>query len=327
MVSCGLNGVGRFGLHFLRYWLEHGESCGITIDYLNDPKLDLSELGNILESDAYLNFSKYDLVLHDTFISLTRGGFEHRIQFSNEPTELIPWIGLPDLFLECSGAIAQDYEQLLALATNNTKRVIVSQTSWVADQTIIFGFNHETLHENSRVISYGSCTVNAFVPLASWVNDRFGVSGAEVNIIHNVPRYQLERYRTPKRRFCTLEKSGPRLLDFIAYDNFRVNYTLIPYTGPSSINVRFQIREKGIEANFFFDELNQALEVGPLKSLYGCCAADSGPDGVKFSRYSAEFIRDESVSNNTGLHLYGYFDNENSCNRFFDLVNFICEAM
>ena len=54
---------------------------------------------------------------------------------------------------------------------------------------------------------------------------------SDVNVIHNIQHFRLEDNQTLIRKFCTLEKSGANLLDYINANNFTVNYTVITYSG------------------------------------------------------------------------------------------------
>ena len=42
--SSGLNGFGRFSLHFFKQWLDKYEKSNFTINYINDEKLSIKEI-------------------------------------------------------------------------------------------------------------------------------------------------------------------------------------------------------------------------------------------------------------------------------------------
>ena len=118
---------------------------------------------------------------------------------------------------------------------------MISATSYDCDQTLIYGFNHEKYRKSSRIISYGSCTVDAYIPLADWINKNFRVSSSDLNIVHNTPDYKIMEYGKDSIAVhsCSLEKIGPKLLYFLNKNNFHINYTLIPFSGVSIIDFRF----------------------------------------------------------------------------------------
>ncbi len=251
-------------------------------------------------------------------------GVKRVIKYTNSPKSQIPWVGKPDIFLECSGknTFVKDCQPYLI---SNTKQVIISATSWDA-KNVIFGFNHKNLNKNDKIISYGSCTVNAYVPLANYLHEKYFVLESDANFIHNVPNYKLKDFNTLHRKFCTLEKSGPNLLKFINGNNFTVNYTVVPYDGVSMLDFRFKL-QKNISRAQVIEDLHNTFSNGELKSLYDFQESDKGPEEHKFMPHSAVFIKNNVRVINNNLYLHGYFDNENSVNRYFDLINYICENL
>jgi glyceraldehyde 3-phosphate dehydrogenase len=317
----GINGFGRFGLHLLKYWLDRKETADFGISFINDDTLSIKDAFNIIISDPYVVFNKYKIsILGDNLVFLSANGIKSTIQYTNEQKFEIPWIGKPYIFLECSGknTVAKDCEAYLK---GNTSFVVISATSWDAE-TFIFGFNHRAHTKEHQIVSYGSCTVNAYVPLANYINKKYGVVESDASFIHNIAPHKLKNFNTLKRKFCTLEKSGPNLLGFIRNNNFTVNYTIIPYGGVSMFDFRFKLK-KNITKENFIEDLRHACSEGELKSLYDLEELDRGPEVYNCTTYSAVIIKDNIRVINNNLYLHGYFDNENSVNRYFDLINYI----
>jgi len=321
MIKTGINGFGRFGLHLLKYWLDHKDKANFEISYINDDFLSIKEVLNIINSDSYVVFNNYKISLADNqLVIVGNDGLEQRIEYTNKPKLEIPWIGKPDIFLECSGKNTSKKDCDIYLI-GNTKKVLISATSWDA-KNIIFGFNHQDLNENDKIISYGSCTVNAYVPLANYLHKKYGIVESDANFIHNIPNYKLKDFNTLHRKFCTLEKSGPNLLTFINENNFTVNYTVVPYDGVSMLDFRFKLK-KNVSYQELIDDLQYAFSQGELAYLYDFQESDKGPEVHKFTTYSAVFIKPNTRTINGNLYLHGYFDNENSVNRYFDLANYV----
>ena len=228
-------------------------------------------------------------------------------------------MGATDLFLEASGlhVAAEDCRGFLC---GETLQVLISATAETADQTLIYGFNHDDWTPRCRIVSYGSCTVNAYVPLAAWIHDRYGVLDSDVNVIHNSPEHPM--CKTPERSTCTLERSGPSLLEFLMTENFAVNYTIVPYSGVSIIDFRFRTR-RPVSRDVFVSDLHAAFEASPLESLYAIEETDTGPEPHVCTPYSAVFIADRIRARGDNLYLQAYLDTENSANRFFDLADYV----
>lgn len=327
MPVAGVNGFGRFGAHLLKYWLDRSQDSGFKIEYINDDSLDIDQILDLIDSDTKLQISKtYKIHKDGNVLSfLSPSGVNHSIKVTNEAHEDISWIGKPDLFLECSGKNT-NADDSLKFYKGNTQRVVVSATSWNADQTLVYGFNHETINPESKVISYGSCTVNAYVPLASYLHKKYRLVNSDVNVIHNLQEYKLadKSNHTLLRKFCTLEKSGPNLLSFVRNDNFKVNYTVIPYSLLSTIDFRFQFQQN-ISEDAFLEDLRHAISDGELKNLYGMDKTDRGPEVHVCTPYSSVFIEESIKKVGDSFYVFSYFDNENSVNRYFDLIKYLSQ--
>jgi glyceraldehyde 3-phosphate dehydrogenase len=320
-VEAGLNGFGRFGKHLLRYWLERSEEADFAIRYINDIDLTAEQAKNSLVSDSFLGefFSERVSVEEECLICESVQGERHVIQFTTASNDEIRWIGKPDLFFECSGANT-DPKECERFLEGSTELVMISASSLNSDGILVYGHNHIELSEEQRIISYGSCTVNAYVPLAEFIQRKFGVQDSSVHVIHSVPERQIER-NTLSREPCTLEQVAPRLLSFLSENNFAVDYTLVPYSGVSIIDFRFRLRESTSLAQAI-DSLRESVESGQLRGLYGLTEADEGPLEHKFTPYSAILIKSGIRMVGDTLYIQAYMDNENSVNRFYDLAQY-----
>jgi len=318
----GINGFGRFGLHLLKYWLDRNLDSKFNIGFINDDSLSIDQAIEIIKSDEAVIFNKYKVQkLGDTLRILEPNGNVHAIEYTSCAKNNIPWIGVPDLIFECSGKNTVK-EDCLIYMTGKTKHVIISATSWDADKTIVYGFNQKKYSDKDKIISYGSCTVNAFVPLATYINKHYEILDADLNVVHNILKYRIEDNITLNRKFCTLEKSAVTLLSFINNSNFTVNYTVVPYTGVSMIDFRFRVNECP-KLNQFIKELEISINKGQLHGLYDIDEVDIGPDVHNCTVFSSVFIKEGIKIINDQIYLFAYFDNENSVNRFYDLADYI----
>ena len=148
------------------------------------------------------------------------------------------------------------------------------------------------------------------------------VISSDVNCIHNIQEDQLASNNTLLRKFCTLEKSATHLLDFISDENFIVNYTVVPYTGVSMIDFRFRVEEVPSLRDLIY-LLEESMNEGALKNLYGICDVDTGPEAHNCTPFSSVIVKENIAVKQDSIYLPAYFDNENSVNRYYDLINFI----
>jgi glyceraldehyde 3-phosphate dehydrogenase len=326
MISSGVNGFGRFGLHLLKYWLVREGEASFSIDYINDDVIDIKQAVKIIKNDRYVSFSKYSVEIDNGYILISDTYKKnYKIKYTCLPSHQVQWRGCPDIVLECSGRNTCRDDAAYFL-NNNTKKVVIAATSWDADATLVYGFNHESYSDSYDIISYGSCTVNAYVMFSQYIHNKFDVINSDVNVIHNVPEYKLELFDTLDRRMCTLEKMGPKILKFLSSTNFNVNYTLIPYSGVSMIDLRFEVRNI-LGLDDIVTKIENDIDGGILNGLYGIIDEDNGPEPINETKYSTVFIKNKIKVLQNNLYFSGYFDNENSVNRYFDLVNYISKVI
>ena len=325
--TAGVNGFGRFGLHLLRYWLTHIASANFTISYINDDTLTPLQILSIIQKDPHVRFDDFHITLIESRLSFATKDrtATYDMEVSRTKSHAIPWLGIPRMFLECSGKHT-NAATCAPFLVGDTAIVLISATSHNADATRIYGHNHTCIGQHEKIISYGSCTVNAYVPLAAWIDTKLGIVNSDVSVIHSVPEYKLQNseFQTPERRSCTLEHSAPKFIRALKQNNFRVNYTLIPYTGVSFIDIRFQIT-RDLSRETFVSMLKEAFETKPLQGLYSLIPEDSGPRAHRGTSYNVVFIESLVSIKGGNLYLCGYFDNENSAARYFDLANDIAK--
>ena len=324
--STGINGFGRFALHLFKYWLERADKAKFQILYINDDTLTVKDIYSMISSDRYVKFPKDTIDIDGNCLVLKRSnGQRFKILVTNSKSKQITWLGKPDIFFECSGKHSKS-KMCEPFLFGSTKIVVISATSYDADSTLIYGFNHNSFKASDKIISYGSCTVNAYVPLAAFIDSQYKIMESDVNVIHNQPQYKLKELEncTLIRKSCTLQKSGLNLLRFLNSKNFNVNYTLIPYSGTSIIDLRFKLKNIPPKDRFL-SWLLKEVKTGVLKNLYNIDAIDYGPDKYLNSTFSAVFIEDKIKIIGDNLYLFGYFDNENSANRYYDLIQFLAD--
>ena len=58
---CGMNGFGRFGLHFLRFYLKNFKKNKFILKYINDTNLSFNKIKEIIKKDKYVKLNKFDL--------------------------------------------------------------------------------------------------------------------------------------------------------------------------------------------------------------------------------------------------------------------------
>ncbi|WP_101068884.1 type I glyceraldehyde-3-phosphate dehydrogenase [Roseovarius salinarum] len=177
-IKAAINGFGRIGRCILRALVEDGRD-DIEIVAIND-------LGSV-EANAHL--LKYDSN-HGTLTvpvetgedRLTVDGRGIRVTAERDPAAL-PW-GDVDVVFECTGVFTTR-EAAAKHLENGAGRVLVSAPAKGADRTVVFGVNEDTLTNEDRVVSNGSCTTNCLAPVAQVLDDAFGIETGYMTTIHS----------------------------------------------------------------------------------------------------------------------------------------------
>ncbi|AIL65135.1 Glyceraldehyde-3-phosphate dehydrogenase [Rickettsiales bacterium Ac37b] len=178
-VKIAINGLGRIGRSVLRALLESNKP-GLEIIAANGPAT-IEDHAHLIKYDSVHGILKQNIHIEENSLIID----QHKIEIIREKIpENLPWkkVGV-DIVLECSGKFNKKIEAEKHIIAG-AKKVIVSAPCEDADNTIVFGANHEKLTKDQHVISVGSCTTNALAPLAKLLNDNIGIESGFMTTIH-----------------------------------------------------------------------------------------------------------------------------------------------
>lgn len=327
-----LKGMGNFGRFLLRdYFVQ--KSKPFCIKVINDTKLTAAQIRDLLVSDRHAKCFPGLKVIVDgklLVISLPDGHEEH-ILITHGPAELAEHVGTTDMFFECSGEAKNDAELVRPYAVRATKVVLISETAYNADMTLVYGFNHEAFNPSEHVlVSYGSCTVNPGVLLLDFFHKQFGVAWAAVDVIHNIQAWKLDQNPALREmfeeKFCTLERSGPELLPFLR-GKFEVPYRVTGRTGTSAM--RFKVRlKRPPTTEGAVETIEKGIgHGGALHRLIGMTPRDTGPEAHDGTPYCAVIIEDKVRMVADTLCFGAYFDNDASGSQFGRAARYIVNKL
>ena len=176
-----INGFGRIGRLTLRALLEKD---------LND--IEVVAINDLGKLDSNLHLFKYDSV-HGTFTqdinksSQTVKIGNNEIQFLSEPDPInINWSELKiDLVVECTGFFTKRDDAQKHLSSGS-KKVLISAPATDPDITVVYGINHNSIKEDHKIISNGSCTTNCLAPLAFLIEKSLGIESGYMTTVHAV---------------------------------------------------------------------------------------------------------------------------------------------
>ncbi|MBL4595056.1 MAG: type I glyceraldehyde-3-phosphate dehydrogenase [Robiginitomaculum sp.] len=174
-----INGFGRIGRLVFRSIIEH-QRQDIEVVAIND-------LGPVATNAHLLKYDSSHGILNAVITSdedsMSVNGKSVRVLAERDPAKL-PWAALGiDIVMECTGFFASK-EKASAHIEAGAKRVLVSAPAGGADQTIVFGVNHDVLTADDIVVSNASCTTNCLSPVAKVLHEAFGIERGYMTTIH-----------------------------------------------------------------------------------------------------------------------------------------------
>ncbi|NMM42953.1 type I glyceraldehyde-3-phosphate dehydrogenase [Rhodospirillaceae bacterium KN72] len=178
-VRVAINGFGRIGRLVLRAAMEAGRK-DIEFVAINDLG-SVADNAHLLKYDTVHGRFPHDVTTGDDWMDAGAGKI--KVTAIRNPAEL-PWgeLGI-DIALECTGIFASK-DKASAHLTAGAKRVLVSAPCTEADNTIVYGVNHNTLTADQLVVSNASCTTNCLAPVAAVLHKTVGIERGYMSTIH-----------------------------------------------------------------------------------------------------------------------------------------------
>ncbi|HHX8646589.1 erythrose-4-phosphate dehydrogenase [Vibrio antiquarius] len=204
MLKVAINGFGRIGRNVLRAVYESGKHQQIKVVAVNE----------LAQPEAMAHLLQYD-TSHGRFGKKISHDQEHlhvhhdsgeydsiRILHFSE-LELLPWRDLEvDIVLDCTGVFGSQADGQAHIEAGAKKVLFSHPGANDIDNTIIYGVNHETLKDEHRVVSNGSCTTNCIVPIIKVLDEAFGIESGTITTIHSSMNDQqvIDAYHNDLRR-------------------------------------------------------------------------------------------------------------------------------
>lgn len=183
VIRAAINGYGRIGRCILRALYERGLRDELQIVAINEP----SEIG------ALVHLTKFDST-HGTFTGDVR--VKGRDAFSVNGDEIavlretsidaLDWRAYDiDVVLECSGVFCRRSDGERHLQRGARRVIFSSPATNDVDATVVYGFNHDQLCREHRIISNASCTTNCSAHIIGALHEAYGIERGLVTIVHS----------------------------------------------------------------------------------------------------------------------------------------------
>jgi glyceraldehyde 3-phosphate dehydrogenase len=178
-VRVAINGFGRIGRLVVRAALKRNVSLDfVAVNDITDAKT----LAHLLTYDSVHGPWPERFEAGDSTLRI--GSRSIRVLTEANPAAL-PWKDLGvDLVLECTGTFT-DRDKAAVHLSAGAKRVLVSAPSKGADATFVMGVNDRAYDPAKHtVVSIASCTTNCLAPVASVLDESFGIERGIMTTVH-----------------------------------------------------------------------------------------------------------------------------------------------
>ncbi|MCB9026691.1 MAG: type I glyceraldehyde-3-phosphate dehydrogenase [Bdellovibrionaceae bacterium] len=320
----GINGFGRIGRILYRAGFDKLNIVGIN--NLGSAK----ESAHLLKYDSTHGKFPGDVEAGENYISVN--GKKIALSAERDPGK-IPWKEWEvDIVLECTGAF-KDKKDFLKNIEAGAKRVLVSAPAPGADQTIVYGINHESYDPNKhQVISNASCTTNCLAPVAKVLNEAFVIESGLMTTVHSYTNDQkildanhkdFRRARSAALSIIPTTTGAAKAVGQVLPElKGKIDGVAMRVPTPNVSLVDFVINTKKEVTK---DKINEALIAaanGPLKGILRC---ETEPlVSVDFMGDSASSIVDLETTMTMGSNMakvFAWYDNEMGfSHRMVDMV-------
>lgn len=332
MLRLAINGYGRIGRSVLRALYESPLRSRLQVVAINE----LADAGTVLHLTRYdSTHGRFPLPLEGDDLALRVAGDEIRLLRHARIADL-PWAELGiDMVLECTGAFSdrETAEQHLAQGAG---RVLFSQPAQQdVDATVLFGINHSQLRAEHQIVSNGSCTTNAIVPVISALDAALGIESGAITTIHSAMNDQpvldayhhtdLRKTRAASQSIIPVDTALARGVERILpamVGRFSAQALRVPTLNVSALDLTVQVkRDTDVAAvNRILDDASQAGFSGVLGYTEEPLASCDFNHDPRSSIVDASQTR---VSGSRLVKVLTWFDNEWAyANRMLDVANY-----
>jgi glyceraldehyde 3-phosphate dehydrogenase len=306
-VRVAINGFGRIGRLVVRAALKRKVS------------MDVVAVNDITDAKTLAHLLTYDSV-HGVWPDRFQGGdgkiqgagWKTQVLSETNPTAL-PWKDLGvDVVLECSGKFT-DRERAAAHLSAPAKG---------ADATFVIGVNDKTFDPaKHKVVSIASCTTNCLAPVASVLEESFGIERGMMTTIHaytndqrvhDAPHKDLRRARASAVSMIPTSTGAAKAIGLVLpslqgkLDGVAVR---VPVANGSLIDLSVQT-EKPASAASVNEAMKKASE-GRLRGILQYCEDPIVSQDIVGNQYSAIFDAPLTMaSGDRYVKVMAWYDNE-----------------
>jgi glyceraldehyde 3-phosphate dehydrogenase len=323
-IKIAINGFGRIGRSLLRILLNDDRNFELAL--INDVA-PLASCAYLFQYDSVFGPWREEVTALDQVLQVGK----RNIRFFNENDVRRLDLQGVDVLLECTG---QPYTREYASRglEAGAKRVLISGPAEAADATMILGANEEVF-TGQTIISNGSCTTNALVPLLKVIDDAYGIIGGQMTTVHcytgsqptvDQPRDDFARSRAAALSMVPTSTSAHKLLSKVLphlAGKIEARAIRVPTASVSAIDLTVVLKQAPTR-----DEAIERLkQIAAGSAVLGWIEKPLVSVDMR-ARPESLVISGPEISVSPGglLRVFGWYDNEwGFANRMLDVADLI----
>ena len=330
MKRIAINGYGRIGRCLVWALYERGLQDQFEVVAIND-LADLEVLAHLTRHDSTHGHFKEPVSLSGN--TLTLGDWSVALSQERDARQL-PWQSLGvDVVIESSGKFKKRSD-LQAHLEAGAGKVLATHPVSDADQTVVYGVNHDQIQDSDTIVSNASCTTNCLAPLVKVLDDAFGIEQGQMTTIHAYTNDQnlvdkahddLYRARAAGVSMIPTRTGAASAVGLVLphlagkLDGMAVR---VPTLNVSLVDLHCLLKQD-VDA----ETINQALRDAAAGSLQGVLAVNDEPlVSIDFNHHPASSIVDLAQTRTMGRQakLLSWYDNEwGFSNRLLDVLTLL----
>jgi glyceraldehyde 3-phosphate dehydrogenase len=179
-IRVAINGFGRIGRLVLRSLAEH-KRTDIEVVAINDLG-PVATNAHLIKYDSTHRRFPGEVTFGDDWLNVGFGKI--KTTSIRNPAELPHKELGVDIAFECTG-IFTARDKASAHLDAGARRVLISAPGENADQTIVYGVNHDVLTADDLIVSNASCTTNCLAPVAKVLHELCGIERGYMTTVHS----------------------------------------------------------------------------------------------------------------------------------------------
>lgn len=174
-----INGFGRIGRNAFKIAFDRADIDVVAINDLTDTKT----LAHLLKHDSSYGLYEHKVGSDDNHLIVDEDKI--KVTAEKDPAKL-PWKENEiDVVIESTGFFVKP-ELAKAHITAGAKKVVISAPAkGEGATTVVLGVNDDDLEKSGDIISNASCTTNCITPVASVIENAFGIDKAMMTTVHS----------------------------------------------------------------------------------------------------------------------------------------------